>query len=240
MRTVLKLIALFAILAITACSKFDVVGNDSIRAFNDLLQSAPQLVSEDEENNDWSISAPDNSVRFSWSKNFAESSVFDVMLEFAAAPFIAAGLDPAKLPDYFVQIPRRKDDWQKVSSHFIFKYGMLAVGTKLGNEKLNYNGEATPLTSYEQIVKLKRAEIGYHMQMDHYGINLGNGNMFEWAKNLTTNDKDIVFVLDPEPFIKAGVNPNNIEGWLYAQVTVDDKNGKPIQVYKFLKPFNLL
>jgi len=224
MKKTVKLTAFFVLLAIMAfsCSKLDVVGNDSVRAFNDLLQSAPQLVSEDKANGGWSLSAPDGGARFIWSKNFAESPRFDVMLEFAAAPFIAAGLDPSKLPD-----------------NFIFRGGMLTVGTKLGNESLSYKGEVTPLASYEQIVKLKRGSIGYHGQMDHYGINLGNGNMFEWAKNLATNDKDIVFVLDPAPFIAAGTDPARIEGWAFAKVTVDDANGKPVQVDKILKPFDL-
>jgi len=227
MKTTIKLTAFFALqallalLAITACSKLDVVGNDSVRAFNDLLQSAPQLVSEDKANS-WSIAAPSGGARFIWSKNFTETPVFDVMLEFDAAPFIAAGLDPSKLPEYF-----------------IYRRGMLTVGTKLGNESLSYKGEATPLASYEQIVKMKRGSIGYHGQMDHYGINLGNGNMFEWAKNLATNDKDIVFVLDPAPFIAAGTDPANIAGWAFAKVTVDDENGKPVQVDKILKPFDL-
>jgi len=213
----IKLTTLCALLAITAfsCSKLDVVGNDSTRAFNDLLNSAPQLVSEDKANGGWSISAPDGSVRFIWSAN-------DITLEINAAPFIAAGLNPSKLPD-----------------HFLFRGGMFTVGTKLGNESLSYNGEATPLASYQQIVKLKRSSIGYHGQLDHYGINLGNGNMFEWAKNLATNDKDIVFVLDPAPFITAGTDPARIEGWAFAKVTVDDANGKPVQVDKILKPFNL-
>jgi len=148
------------------------------------------------------------------------------MLEFDAAPFIIAGLDPAKLPGNF---------------YFIFskERPLLIVGTKLGTEQLQYNSEATPLASYKQIVKLKRGSIGYHGQMDHYGINLGNGNMFEWAKNLKTNDKDIVFVLDPAPFIAAGLDPARIEGWAFAKVTVDDANGKPVQVDKILKPFDL-
>jgi len=221
MKTILKLIALFIMLAITACSKLDVVGNDSVRAFNDLLQSAPQLVDEDEEG--WYIIAPDNLVGFFWSKNFAESSTYDVMLLFAGAPFIAAGLDPSRLPDNFILL----DD------------NYIAVGTKLGNEILSYKGEVTPLASYEQIVRLKRGSIGYHGQMDHYGINLGNGNMFEWAKNLTTNDKDIVFMLDPAPFIAAGTDPTRIEGWAFAKVTVDDANGKPVQVDKILSSFDL-
>jgi len=221
MKKAVKLTTFFVVLATTACSKLDVVGNDSVRAFNDLLQSAPQLVTE-ETNNGWSIVVPDNSVRFIWSKNFAESPTYDVMLIFSAAPFIAAGLNPSKLPDYFV-----------------FRDGLLTVGTKLGNESLSYKREITPLASYEQIVKLKRNSIGYHMQMDHYGINFGNGNMFEWAKNLAANDKDIVFVLDPAPFIAAGTDPAKIEGWTFAKVTVDDENGKSVQVDKILKPYNL-
>jgi hypothetical protein len=222
MKKTVKLIVFFAVFAITACSKLDVVGNDSVRAFNDILQNAPQLVTEDGANNGWSIYALDGSVRFVWSKNFAESPLYDVMLVFTAAPFIAAGLDPSKLPD-----------------NFIFRDGMLTVGTKLGNESLNYKEEVTPLASYKQIVKLKRGSIGYHGQLDHYGISLGDGNMFEWAKNLSANDKDIVFVLAPEPFIAAGVNPAKIDGWAFAKVTVDDENGKPVQVDKILKPFNL-
>jgi hypothetical protein len=224
MKTIIKLTALFALLAITACSKLDVVGNDSVRAFNEILKSVPQLVSEDKSNGGWSLSAPDNSARFFWSKNFAESSPFDVMLEFDAVPFLAVGLVPSKLPENF---------------YFDSEGLSLIVGTKLGTEQLQYNGEATPIASYQQIVKLKRGSIGYHGQLDHYGVSLENGNMFEWAKNMSANDKDIVFVLNPDPFIAAGADPAKIDGWAFGKVTVDDENGKPVQVDKLLKPFNL-
>jgi hypothetical protein len=226
MKITIKLTALFALFAITAvsCSKLDVVGNDSVRAFNEILKSVPQLVSEDKSNGGWSLSAPDNSTRFFWSRNFAESPLFDVMLEFDAVPFLAAGLAPSKLPENF---------------YFDSESQSLIVGTKLGTEQLQYNGEATPLASYQQIVKLKRGSIGYHGQLDHYGISLENGNMFEWAKNINANDKDIVFVLNPDPFIAAGADPAKIDGWAFAKVTVDDENGKPVQVDKLLKPFNL-
>jgi len=69
---------------------------------------------------------------------------------------------------------------------------------------------------------------------------VGDGSLFEWAKNLNTNDKDIVFVLNPEPFIMAGVDPNSIEGWTFTKVPVDDDKGKMIEVDKILKPFDLL
>jgi hypothetical protein len=215
-------IALF-VLMVGSCGKLDVVGSDSANAFNRVLKQIPQAVSADEMNGGWSLAAPDNSARFIWSSNYAESPLHDVMLEFDAAPFIRAGLDPSKLPE-----------------NFAFYDGKIMVGTKLGQEVLTYQGAPTPLASYEQIVKLKRNAIGYHGALDHYGVNLGDGNLFEWAKDMTTNDKDMVFVLNPEPFLAAGVDPNKIEGWAFANVTVDDANGKPIQVDKILKPFDLL
>jgi hypothetical protein len=211
------------IFSVVSCGKLDVVGSDSVRSFEELLHNAPQLVSEDAANGGWSITAPDNSARFIWSQNYAASPLFDVMLEIDAAPFIAAGLNPTQLP-----------------YNFIFIDGTLIIGTELGTENLEYDRQPTPLASYQQIVKLKRDAIGYHGAMDHYGVNLGGGNVFEWAKNLNTNDKDIVFVLDPEPFINAGVDPTSIEGWLFDKVPVEDDRGKMIEVDKLLKPFDLL
>lgn len=215
---------LVTLLMLTAgsCGKLDVVGTESVKSFDKVLRQIPQAVSADEVNGGWSLAAPDGSARFIWSKNYAESPLHDVMLEFDAAPFIAAGLAPEKLP-----------------ANFAFYGGKLMVGTKLGGETLKYQGEAAPLASYEQIVRLKRGAIGYHGALDHYGVNLGDGNMFEWAKDMDTNDKDIVFVLNPAPFIAAGAGPAGIAGWTFAKVTVDDENGKPIQVDKFLKPFDL-
>jgi hypothetical protein len=215
---------LFVCLALaSACGKLDVVGNDSISAFDKVLKAAPQSLSPDEVNRGWSFTAPDREARFIWSKNYAESPLYDVMLEFNAAPFIAAGLDADRLPDTI-----RVYD------------GKIMIGAKLGQENLKYSGEATPLASYEHIVRLKRNAIGYHGAMDHYGVSLPDGNLFEWAKDMSVNDKDIVFALNPEPFISAGVNPNTVRGWTFAKVTVDDANGKPIEVDKLLKPFDLL
>jgi hypothetical protein len=206
-----------------SCGKLDVVGTDSIASFDKVLRQTPEAVTPDDMNGGWSLAAPDGTARFIWSKNYAESPLHDVMLEFDAAPFIAAGLDPDKLPE-----------------NFACYEGKIMVGTKLGQEQLRYQGEATPLASYEQIVRLKRSNIGYHGALDHYGVSLGDGNLFEWAKDMDANDKDMVFVLNPAPFIAAGADPSRIEGWTFAKVTVDDANGKPVEVDKILKPFDLM
>jgi len=228
MRPVLKtvIVCLPAALTLTfftlSCGgKLDVVGTDSARAFNELLQKAGQLVTEDKENSAWSIIAPDNEARFTWRwEHNAQDN--DVVLEIDAAPFIAAGLDTSKLPNSIA-----------------FNDGKLTIGTKLVPPGSEAKAKSTPLAAYECLVNLNRNAIGYHAALDHYGINIGGGNLFEWAKDLSANDKDMVFVLNPEPFINAGVAPDKVDGWAFAKVTVDDENGKPIQVDKILKPFNL-
>lgn len=209
------------LLSAAACSKLDIVGKESAETFNTVLKTIPDKVSADDMNGGWSLSAPDNTVRFIWSKDYSKSPLHDVMLEFDAKPFIDAGLDTEKLPESIA-----------------FYEDKLMVGTKLGSDELKYNGEATPFASYEQIVAKYRDSIGYHTALDHFGVKLGNGNMFEWAKTLSTNDKDIVFVVNPEAFISAGVDPNAVEGWVFAKVPVEE-DGKTVEVDKFLKPFNL-
>jgi hypothetical protein len=137
---------------------------------------------------------------------------------FDAAPFINAGLNEAGLGEKNVG-----------GGKILFGIDFQSAG----REKTN------PLADYQRIVSIGRSALGYHGALDHYGISLGDGNMFEWAKDMAANDKDIVFVLNPAPFLAAGVDPNKIDGWVFAKVTVDDENGKPVEVDKLLKPFNL-
>jgi hypothetical protein len=198
-----------------------VIGAGSAASFDAALRAAPENVAPDERHGGWSLSAPDGSARFIWSEDYSKSPLYDVMLEFDAAPFLDAGLDPDKLP-----------------AGVVYSDGKLITGTKLGDIEPRYQGEATPLSSYEQIVRLYGGAVGYHAALDHYGVSLGGGNLFEWAKDLSANDKDIVFALAPEPWIAAGVDPSAVAGWTLAQVTVH-ANGKPAEVDKLLKPFDL-
>lgn len=219
---------ILAVVKSSSGGNLDVVGKESVTSFEKVLNAAPDQVTADEVNGGWSLAAPDGGVRFIWSQDYSSSPLHDVMLELEAKPFLDAGLDTGRLPENYAVY----DD-------------MLMVGSKLGNDKLTYEGEPTALAAYEQIVDKYRSSINYHTALDHYGVKLGDGNMFEWAKNMDTNtvtnedqDKDIVFVLNPEPLIAAGVDPEKVEGWAYAQVEVEE-DGKTMDVYKFLKPFNL-
>lgn len=235
-----KITALSAVIVLavsmTACSSLDVVGKKSITAFDEVLNTIPDNVTEDEMNAGWSVMAPDNSVRFIWSADYSKSPLHDIMLEFGAQPFLDAGLDPGLLSDNYAYY--EGDAMNGMGTK------MLMVGMKLG-ESDKVSGKNTAISAYELIVENYRDTINYHTTLDHYGVKLGDGNMFEWAKDMKTNgydnsvqDKDMVFVLNPEPFIAAGADPEKIEGWVYAQVTVEE-NGKTEQVWKLLKPFDL-
>ncbi|HWR22859.1 MAG TPA: hypothetical protein VN366_05210 [Feifaniaceae bacterium] len=210
-----------AMLALIGCKQLDVVGNESVASFDTVLKAIPDQVQADEPNYGWALSAPDGAVRFIWSEDYSRSPLHDAMLELDAQPFLDAGLDPEKLPE-----------------SVLYSGDKLIVGTKFGGDELKYSGEITPLKAYEQIVTLYRDSIGYHTALDHYGVKLGNGNMFEWAKDMAKNDKDIVFVLNPEPFIAAGVDPDAVNGWAFAKVPMEE-DGKSVEVDKFLKPFDL-
>ncbi len=233
-------VGLVVAISLTACSgikKLDVVGQQSITSFDEVLKTIPDKVKADETNVGWAISAPDDSVRFIWSEDYSKSPMHDVMLELDAQPFLTAGLNPDKLPDNYIFY--EGDEMGGMGSK------MLMVGKKLGKDELTYKGESTALAAYEQIVNKYRDSINYHTTLDHYGVKLGDGNMFEWAKDMKTNeydnsnqDKDIVFVLNPDPLVAAGVEPEKVEGWVYAQVPIEE-NGKITQVWKFLKPFDL-
>ncbi len=203
----------------TACAQvrqdLDVIGQGSIASFEALLLAAPEQVAETADG--WAFQAPDGGAKFIWRADWSAGN--DALLAFDAAPFLAAGLDAARLPQAYA-----------------YDGETITVGVDLGAQAAQ--GDAAPLAAYGRIVKLAPDAIGYHSDMDHFGVSLGNGNLFEWAKDLGANDKDIVFALNPEPLIAAGVDPNAVEGWAFAKVSMHE-GGKTVELDKLLKPFNL-
>ncbi len=192
-----------------------------VSSFKDLLDTIPENVKADDTYGGWALTAPDGDERFIWSKDYSKSPYHDVLIEFDSKPFIDAGLDISKLPTNIVLNNK------------------IMVGVKLSNDKLTYNGEATPLDSFKKFIEIKPNQIVYHSELDHYGVNLENGNIFSWAKNILNNDSDIQFLLDPKMLTDAGVDPTKVTGWEYKKNTVIDSNGTKTDIYKFIKSFNL-
>ncbi len=215
---------LATVLVMAGCSATDVVGRISATSFESVLTAMGDKVTTDEMNNGWSLQSP-GGERLVWSKDFSAAGKPDLMMEFNAQPFLDAGLDPKKLPEGTY--------WYDPATK------LLMVHSEQGTDKFTNTGDTKPMDTFRQIIATHRNIIGYHEKLDHYGIAFGNGNMFEWAKDMAANDKDIVFVLNPQPFIDAGVDAAAIREWLFAKVEIKDANGKKELVDKFLKPYNL-
>ncbi|MDD2534622.1 MAG: hypothetical protein PHC86_07980 [Eubacteriales bacterium] len=215
-------VVLTAVLVSTAllsgCAQLDVIAKVSIESFDQLVQASD--VTLNPENNRWILTAPDDQSQFILSQNFADSKQ-DLTLNLDAEPFVVAGLDPSKLTS-----------GQVVD-------GRLVISRDVSADSLQTGAKISVVDTYKQLLQIDRESLGYHQALDHYGLDLGQGNKFEWAKDLTTNDKDLVFVLDPAPFTAAGTDVTSIEGWLLADVEVMDDANKPIMVKKLLKPFEL-
>lgn len=221
-------------ITLAGCGATDVVAkvaNTSFKAVADAAGSGVQWVEEDAA---WALaSRAGDKVLFS--SDFARNSVAggmadmdkpDIEFEFDAAPFLAAGLDIARLP------AADGIKYELEDNTFMLHF-------ELGTDTFAASAKDSLKATMAEVVRTQRSRIGYHKKLDHYGIALGNGNMFEWAKDLTKNDKDIVWVLNPEPFIAAGVDPAKIQGWVFAKVEMMNDKNETIFVDKLLKPFNL-
>jgi hypothetical protein len=205
---------------LTACAPLDVVQKDAVRAFGDVLKLLP---SEEYEQSRWRLTAPDGTAWFAF-----DNMSMDMAVD--AEPFVSAGADLSKLPNSGEHNlnPGRDSIW------FMSQ----------GFDMLNQNVKDSPLEQFNRDVAFLRRYLGYHEDMEHYNIDL-NGAVFEWAKDLSTVEKtgknqelDIVFALNPEPLIAAGVEPGKVEGWSYDTVKVM-ADGRETDVYRFLKPFDL-
>jgi len=157
--------------------------------------------------------------KFEWSTDFSKTDS-DISMEIDAKPFINAGLDATKLP-------QDKFQYNPTSNKLI-------IYSQVSDKTFAYKEKVTPSDSFNQIVEKHKGLIEYHESLDHYGISIGNGNKFEWAKDMSKNDKDIVFVLNPQPLIDAGVDPNKIDSWIFTKIEHMDKEFDVI-----LKPYNL-
>ncbi len=168
-----------------------------------------------QEANGFGLIAPDGSASVFIAQNF--SGAQDIVLRVDATPFIAAGLDVTKL------------------SETSFVDGLLTYSVDLDGSKTYAN----VVEAFTDIVSIQADLVGYHAALDHYGLSLNDGNVFEWAADVKTNDKDIVFVLNPQSLMDAGVDVENIEGWIFAEVEIMLADGTMKMVPKLLKPFDL-
>lgn len=215
---------LASIFIFSGCEAADVVAKVSLTSFDALVKAVPAPVIFDSEKGGWVINGMDGKERIILSTDFSSDHP-DIVLELDAAPFLNAGLDASKLPGN--------------QYRYDAATGKIEMAFEYGAEKFGPETEKSALDAFRKIVKAHRNIIGYHEEGDHYKIDLGNGNSFAWAKELSTNKTDMAFILNPKPWVDAGVDTAQLKEWAFIKMPVIDKEGKPAKVDVFIKGFNV-
>jgi hypothetical protein len=213
-------LVLFSLTAFLSCSAADVVGREGLKSFDAVSK---KLGSIDSKGN-LVLRSPAGTEDFTISSDFSASE-YDLFFSMDITDFFAAGLDPFSL-DGKAFLPGK--------AVFDSSKGILNFSFPVSDRKVKND-----LTPAELFIELSPDKLGYHAQFDHYGFDIGGGIMVEWAADTASNDKDLVFVIDPVPFIEAGLETDKLDNWIYGAVTVmDKKTKKPVEVFKLLRVYN--
>lgn len=180
---------------------------DIADSFGEILKVHP---AEDKEG--WyQLTSPDGGVKFVFSNDSA-SLIAD------CTPFISAGLQADKL--------------ENVSETIFYK---TSLGFTLpGWDMLNQNVKDTALAQFEADIrnfKVAETEESYKINFADIENTRADSAVFEWAKVISSGDRDIVFRINAQPLTEAGVDPLKVEGWDY----IEASDG----VWEFQKIFDL-
>jgi len=203
----------------------DTVAVYAVRSYDALLHAPGVEVVRSDATDAWVLTSPGGETLTFGGNN--GSGANELIVTFDARPFLAAGLDRSRLP------AGAGLEGIGASARLVMRYDQ-GAGT------FSDGSDAEPLQALQDLVHNHRTMLGYHAALGHFGLALGGGNMVEWAKDQQANDKDLVFVLDPQPFAEAGVDLSKVEGWVLADVPVMDAQGRKSTARKLLKFYDLL
>jgi hypothetical protein len=146
--------------------------------------------------------------RFVWGTRIA--------MEIDVAGFIAAGLDTAELTGAF-----------DIS-------GTTLRLSLAGAETENPDGTE----AFDKNIRDNRERLGFDGDMGHFGLSFGGEFAFEWAQYPDKNDKDAVFLLNPMPFIDAGLDPALLTDWIYTELEMM-KDGDKYKAFMLVRFYNI-
>ena len=216
MKKLLTIALAFALVAVllTGCASTDVILKYSPASLDKIVEKFPTILTDNTVTDHYYYLSVDGETTLKVSHDFSMTGAEDLVLQTPLKPFVDAGLDPAKLGAGY-----RADD---TSFYLVADFGA-------GSGR-----QDTVTKSLFESVKADRSVLTYHADLDHYGIKFPAGK-FEWAKDESTNDKDIVVVIAAKPLADLGVDVQHVEGWVFK--TMQDDAGRDFDV--LLKPYSL-
>ena len=193
-------IAIASSIMISESPQFDVVANYAAMSFGALGEAVDVAVND---GGSYVVYSPSRAERFSFGG--------DVQLIFDTAPFIAAGLDTDNLE----------------ANNIIAEDGYIILTSEGVAGVAGVASKGSAFETMEAIIRNNRRHILYHMDHDLFELHLG-GHTFRWARDIRDNTRGMTFVLNPEPFVTAGLDPDALEGWTLANIALDHGRGETV------------
>ncbi|MDR0598403.1 MAG: hypothetical protein LBG14_07850, partial [Treponema sp.] len=94
------------------------------------------------------------------------------------------------------------------------------------------------LAAFNALVKANQDRKGYHDALKHWGLSLPEGAKFEWTRDTSANDIDFALVIPAEPFIRAGLDVNRLDGTGYVFQAAKIEAGESLPDL-LLHPYNV-
>lgn len=213
------------VLSLAACGNKDVeetVTDKGVNAFNEIVKTYPDKKGFHDALQHWGFEM-ESGEKLEWSKDMSANKA-DFAMVVKAEPLINAGLDVGKLDKnvWIFEEAGKNTMGMEQPAVLILPYDI--SDTKLASKNSN--------DSMKALLEADSDNLIYHEDKQHYVLNLGGTNEAIWTEELGLNDSDMIFVLDAEPLIAAGLDIDKLEGsgWTFKKASEADKT--PDQIIK--------
>jgi hypothetical protein len=226
MKSTKKIVAIITfslmVASFVGCSRTQTGSKESdnaLKSFNEIVKAYPDNKGFHEALQHWGFKLP-TGEKFEWSKDMSANKA-DFAMVMLADPLVEAGLDISKLDsNEWLYEPAGKDEMGvELPNRLILPYNV-------SDEKQESNGSED---SMRRLLKADTESIKYHKDQKHYALKLGEGNEVQWTEKLGLNDADMIFVLNAEPLVSAGLDVTKLEGsgWVFKEASDDDMGMGP-------------
>jgi len=213
------------VLSLAACGSKNVEENITDRglnAFNEIVNTYPDKKGFHEPMQHWGFEV-ESGEKFEWSNDMSANKA-DFAMVVQAEPLINAGLDVEKLDKNIWLFEEAGKDSMGMEQPAILILPYDISDTQKTSNDSNESMKALLTADPDNLI--------YHEDQQHYVLNLGGTNEVIWTEELGLNDSDMIFVLEAESLIAAGLDTDKLEGsgWVFKEAS--DAVKTPDQIIK--------
>jgi hypothetical protein len=233
-KIILILVSFSLFLTLSACSNSKTgskKSDDALEAFIKIVKSDSSKKGFHAPLKHWGFKLDDD--KFEWTKDTSANKI-DFAMVMLAKPFLDAGLDPKKLKgSNYVFKPEGKESGMKIPNLLIHPFN-------LNDKKQTAQGSKD---AFRRLLKEDSNLVKYHKGMKHYRLLLNDGFEVQWSEKLGLTNADMVFIIDANPLIDAGLDISKLDdsGWIFKKADNDEMGNHPnrlVKIYDLKKSSN--